>query len=536
MTTPYLLFHFLRRMSMKTYHLRAIYLTVGILLGLCIFTSAVRAQGFELSTNPSTKIITAGESTEFTIHINPIGGFKASVVVTASSQLSCQLSQEVCNSPYPDITLSVKSTPADTGVKYVWVVGRNMNVMDTVVCALHINKNIRWQQMPKPASFMAEPSTTIDQNGDFAIVDGGHIYPAVYRFLNQKWEKTEFKDIHDGMGSLQGVFDQSGTLWMRTEVGLCRYDGNFLTIFNSTNSDLPSNQPAFCERDRNGRIYVRVLNKIYRYESDTHFSLFATVTDTVVTYAPYTAVNIFGFDSTNALVAATGQDHHALRRIPGDDSALVGQIYGSGLSCVHTAADGSIWTLFGYNVQPSISRFKNGILHTDALPLPSATRLRWMSSDIRGYIWVASSEGLCMYDGNGWTVFNRTNSPLPFNSIQRVECDARGNVWIVNGTEVVVFNPDGLKGIPLLSSAVDNDTSLLAPKQEYSVYPSPGSDKLYVSASAVHKVQLYSVLGSCILACDAKGDASFTLDVHDVPEGTYILCVNGRASTVTIQH
>ncbi|RMF77486.1 MAG: hypothetical protein D6744_11300, partial [Planctomycetota bacterium] len=65
-----------------------------------------------------------------------------------------------------------------------------------------------------------------------------------------------------------------------------------------------------------------------------------------------------------------------------------------------------------------------------------------------GSVWMATGNGLVRKDGNVWTIYNTSNSPLLHNIIRNIALDSQGNVW-VNNTDVshtgnAVFRFDGV--------------------------------------------------------------------------------------------
>jgi signal transduction histidine kinase/ligand-binding sensor domain-containing protein len=67
----------------------------------------------------------------------------------------------------------------------------------------------------------------------------------------------------------------------------------------------------------------------------------------------------------------------------------------------------------------------------------------------RGFIWIATQDGLNQYNGQGFKLYNKTSgddNSLTDNFILSLEEDGQGNIWIgTNGSGVDQFNPELLK-------------------------------------------------------------------------------------------
>jgi gliding motility-associated-like protein len=72
-------------------------------------------------------------------------------------------------------------------------------------------------------------------------------------------------------------------------------------------------------------------------------------------------------------------------------------------------------------------------------PLPNDT-IMYLQGDIQNRIWVATNNGLARFDGTNWTVYTTANSPLPNQAILSIAVDALGNKWIASPDALVRFN------------------------------------------------------------------------------------------------
>lgn len=112
-------------------------------------------------------------------------------------------------------------------------------------------------------------------------------------------------------------------------------------------------------------------------------------------------------------------------------------------------------TLFAYifimNSVFSFSQFT--IFNSSNSSLPYNT-VRCISIDSNNHVWAGTDDGLVKFDGSNWTVYNSLNSGLTDNQIRAIEFDSSGKLWV--GTLVDgVFSYDGSNWINFNSSNSD---------------------------------------------------------------------------------
>ncbi|MGN6418970.1 MAG: two-component regulator propeller domain-containing protein, partial [Pseudobacter sp.] len=76
---------------------------------------------------------------------------------------------------------------------------------------------------------------------------------------------------------------------------------------------------------------------------------------------------------------------------------------------------------------------------TTAEGLLSDQRLR-LSEDLQGRIWIASDEGVNVFDGQELTSYSYPdNSGLQHNNVTSIFCDSRGTIWISHNSGIQYF-------------------------------------------------------------------------------------------------
>lgn len=209
---------------------------------------------------------------------------------------------------------------------------------------------------------------------DFAIEEG-------------RW--TGYTTATSGLPSdavLDLAIGPDGTLWIATDNGLARFDGDGWSRFTPQNADLVS----------------------------AHVSEVAIDADGTVWTVAHTASQELG------LSAYDGK--RWTRRDPAD----------SGLSAavvteLAVAPGGAIWlaTLDGIAISEG-ARWRR--LEASGSGLPD-DRVYSLDFDDDGTAWIATDAGAVRYDGVTWTALDSTNSGLPGRSVGEIHVDGVGRVW-----------------------------------------------------------------------------------------------------------
>ncbi|MHA3789605.1 two-component regulator propeller domain-containing protein [Flavobacterium hauense] len=67
-------------------------------------------------------------------------------------------------------------------------------------------------------------------------------------------------------------------------------------------------------------------------------------------------------------------------------------------------------------------------------------KINCVTNDENGNVWIGSTSGLTKFDGSSWTTFNTLNSDLPDNTIISIAIDNEDNVWISTANALVKFS------------------------------------------------------------------------------------------------
>ncbi|QQS35603.1 MAG: T9SS type A sorting domain-containing protein [Ignavibacteriales bacterium] len=199
--------------------------------------------------------------------------------------------------------------------------------------------------------------------------------------------------------------DAMQIMWIGTGNGLVKYDGINWTVYNTGNSGLPGNGISTITIDSEGKKWIGT-NGVAVFNDSTWI-----VYDTTNSGLPSNTITAIDIDSTGIAWIATHDD---------------------GLAVL----TGTTWTL--YNTLNSI--------------LPTIW-IEDVTIDLNNQVWIGCSDlyypydrgGLVRYDGNQWELLNTNNSELPGNYLKAIEIDQFNNKWIamLDGG-VSVFNENGI--------------------------------------------------------------------------------------------
>jgi len=200
------------------------------------------------------------------------------------------------------------------------------------------------------------------------------------------------------------VIDKQGSMWIGTSIywnegtyvggGLAKFDGKNWTVYNRSNSELPDNTVQVIAIDEQGNKWIGTGGGLAKFDG--------------VNWTVYNWSNS-GLPSNN--VSAIAIDRQGNKWI-GTNGGLA-------------KFDGSRWTIY----------------NTSNSRLPDSN-IAVITIDGQGIIWIGTwYGGLAKFDGVNWTVYNNSNSKLPYNDVRAIAVDVDGNKWIgTNGGGLAKFD------------------------------------------------------------------------------------------------
>ncbi len=523
-----------------------------VLAALLLTSMSASAQSFTVSITPTEQMITVGESATYSVVITPQNGFNATVflsVTSSSYKGTATLSVTEPNPPYSNITLKVRPSIQDTGIRTFTVKAENSGIESSATCSITTRKNTQWAIIQPPAyvknNLISSGSIRLDNDGNISFGThqrfGSHQNLqdsiVIYHFRNQRWESETFRSSPPDprtYGYFGDVVDKDGMNWSITNKGLAKYDGKFMTVFNQTNSDIPYTSFRNLMLDRSGYpLCTTEDNKknyaVSRYDGKAWKSVKLTL--------PKADYEVFWrspicLDSTNRLWIPAY--NFGIVRVQDTIQENMNTTIHPDIGDLLCDKDGEMW--FMYNPTPKTIAFS----HFDGtkweqIYTPTQETLYSFILDENKNIWACSGEGFHRYGNNGvwWTTYNKTNSPLTsgiFNALQ----DKNKNFWLVSQNGFYVFNPNGLVDIPLAPVSVEE----LPVSTESSITISPNPTSTSVTLAGISGVTSFRVVNS--LGMDmglggelAIGAAQEEINVSGLVAGIYFIQLRTPTGMIT---
>ncbi len=230
-----------------------------LFFALLLTPAILAAQSFELSITPSVQSVKLGETAIYSIVIKPLNGYDATVffsTATTSFKGSVTYSNYTPNPPYENITLQIKPTFQDTGIRTIKIYAQNGDVKDSVTCSIISTTEQLWAKLPtpQPVDLGSGMAGTLqkDKNGDICFVIRIKNNLFINHFRNRHWETDTIPLSVSTYVNPPFAYDKNGVFWFGTKEGIARLNGKFTTIYNTNNSSIGSNVIRQIVIDRDG--------------------------------------------------------------------------------------------------------------------------------------------------------------------------------------------------------------------------------------------------------------------------------------------
>lgn len=510
--------------------------TVCILVILTLVFGANPASSqFSIDVLPKDIVHSAiGGSSIFTLNIQADSGFESTIFLFAQTNnpsVTLKLSKSSLNVPYGFITLNA-SPVGDTGTAVITVSAVAGTVTKTAECRLHIVKKPQWRVITDSAELSAMGTRLITNAASNIVGLNPGLKPQstikMTEFLKSGQSnvvqmpvnKSEFDmSVEDNF-----KMDKYGGLWsVSNNLGISRWTLNGYTFYNRSNSTLNADYVYNLDFDKSGRPTVLTYDPI----TNNNFTLQRlqnNVWETIYTsqkkgnsvsygwpaQCTDSAGNLWFSDVTGKVLRFRGTAIDTF--IP--DSSILGRVIYSLLFCDRR---GNVWC---YDDQIGQCWVFDGNNFTRK---SLAARIERYAFDGNNALWVVVNNSLICYAGNEATVYNSQNSPLPayFYPLQHnsdrlsLAIDADNNIWLGiggNGTIATsfgfaaIFNPDGLKGIPLVLSAEEPVQAI--PELPLRISPNPANESFKVEYPDNTAITIRDAFGRVMLRGESGGEFS----------------------------
>jgi len=252
------------------------------------------------------------------------------------------------------------------------------------------------------------------------------------------WSNLSFSDIgipNVGNANIaEPVQDMYGNLWFITTLNslscVVKYDGSGSTVYNSSNSSLPSGTITHLTTDPYGNVWLLIGTNIVKFNGTT-----VEISDGTLlpNYVPNGIIS-----DQNGRIYVVGTNYVYTKD---------GNLWNS--SCFGNTTIGDITVDMNNNIWVCGYRFFakfNGTNWTtwtlSVLPnMPNVTFSK-IAVDYFGNLWLASANGLYRKNLEAWVwdLYTSANSCLFSNTIRDVKADSWGNIWVAVPNQLVRIN------------------------------------------------------------------------------------------------
>lgn len=510
-----------------------------LLLAFCVLLSArvLSAQSFTVSLTPASQSITVGETATYSVIITPLSGFTATVFLSSSFtnfQGQVELSATTSNPPYTGITLRVRPTMPDTGLKTFTVTGKNGAVQSVTNCNLSTMKNVQWTIIrtpyPTQSGFVKrDPADDICMSW-YARSENSNEFICISHYRNHTWETDKITTSPPKGGTVSFAYDKTGQLWCAAMNGITRYDGKFSSFF-APSVDIPMSENQYMVMGKNGLpVYItssKYDQKAFAMVEYDGSSWKTTKSDMLTMDYHATWGATFCIDSSGKKWIPTSR---GVVRFDGATQEMVGSpaFMNKRVTEVICDRDGGIWYMYyGSKLSTALSYF-DGTPWKD-IASPTSRLLLTFFVDNDKHVWLVSEEGLHYYDGLTWTSYTKDNSPYGGGSTLITQ-DKNKNVWLSTSGGFYVFNPTGLVDIPLAPSGVDEQP---APSDGLSLYPNPTGSTFIISGSDVLGYSIVNTMGITVLPPQEFISGKQEVDVSGLVAGVYFVQMRTASGMMT---
>ncbi len=289
------------------------------------------------------------------------------------------------------------------------------------------------------------------------------------------WDST---DMGLPIGRVYSLdIDKNNNIWIASAwEGLFKFDGINWEVFDTSNSDIPSDELSCVAIDSKGNKWLGTYYGLVKFDNEIFI-----VYDSSNSDLPNNIINCIKIDENDVIWVGT---ENGLVRI-----------------------EDSIWTVF--------NEFYN---YYTGLP---NNKISFIEKDRKGNIWIGFyNSGIARFDGSEWKFYNVSNSGLPDDYINCIAVDSSGKIWIATHG-----------GIGVLDESVINveENKLSVNSISITNFPNPFSENTKFRFNLVQpenvNLTIYNSLGQEIaVLCDewkTEGEHEINFYGSDLNSGVY---------------
>lgn len=487
-------------------------------------------QSFELIVEPQNQSILAGQTAEFRVTILPQDGFNGTVLLSADFPAS--FSKNYVNPPYDNVVVTITPSILDTGQKKINIKGESGKIQSTVLCMINIAKNTVFGKVDYPvnSSILYSPYCLLKdvENNLCVIGHNGGKNIELCKYSEQNWEtKSILTNIpwqsQENYYNYEMVND---SIWIINNNNLVLIEDDNINVFNYQNSDLPnasfegikldnSGNPLLYIQSKNNPSMISLVLKNASQIKDIGNELYIKEYNSIRNSMYYNQVqfdrnnNLWVVDSQNDLYRVSS-NLDDINKITTIDNKIINVDY------ILKDKNNDIWFLS--EKDKKIYFYDLNSVAEYSLPANISNIRSFVITDENNF-WFATNNNIYNYSNGVYTFYSSNFLQLSNSSIQNITLDKNSNLWITLNKKsyYLVFNPNGLVGVPIITSVEEDESAYPA-----MIYPNPASESLYFDLGnlEVANLVIYDVLGNEVLSITDYHSKS-DIDISGFVAGIY---------------
>lgn len=364
----------------------------------------------------------------------------------------------------------------------------------------------------------------IDTNDDVWL--GTQSGVAKYDGTDWTYFTTDDGLLHNTISCI--TVDSQGNVWAGTDYGVCKYNGSTWSSYTAADG-LGNNWVKYIAEDADGNIWIGTMTGLSKF-------------DGVSTWENFT----------------TGDG------LPG------------GVCFITVDAQGNKWlgTFLWGMVKYDDTEFTT---FTTEDSLPDNNNIRAIAIDDQNYKWVATSQGISVFDNNDeWVTNYMMDDGLFTEAVKDIDIDSEGNLWIgtytdylnegavnkFDGTDWVYFEVDQDQTIDSLISivirrlAIDSEDNIWVAtgnglskisganagitenylSADFRMYPNPANDHICIYAGESQTVEIYDVAMQKVAVHSCNGEKHLNISLDSYAGGVYFVRTGNTTKKLIVIH
>lgn len=358
---------------------------------------------------------------------------------------------------------------------------------------------------------------------DFAEAPDGSVYilDLYYNMVrfhpDNGWEGGLLPDLDEPYLAYRLTFDDNGVLWVGTNIGLLRWDGETWELFNGDNSDYPNDYAGKIVTSISGDMYVATGEGVAHFNGENWNFL--------------TSDNSGLLEGSTQNMATNDAGHLWITReqtVHFYDGETWTYFDENNSNIQHYIANGNIIPIANDDVWMSVN---GGVYHyngTDWTFFGVAEGLTSSPIDItidpEGKIWAACYEGLGVFDGENWEMWTTDNSQLVNDKTNKIYSMSDGTIWLNTLGNGIMSYDQGL-----VLNVFNNARNI----QNLTVFPNPTTNFIMIDKDVfTGKEMTYEILtatGQEVAVGILQGNL---LQVDQLVSGAYYLRLSGESEVL----